>query len=211
MEILEVFKGYSLEVILISICAFLLTYLIKLPIKKATEKLDEPKRKMVNVVILFIPLVLSLIFSFVYYMAIKRIFDFLTILSCGISAYLLSLSLYAIVNRFYLVIVGLLSGKTSYNKELSSDTIKYIKDNISKLLKNLKIDEKSLNDVLSSLKNLNKQKELLIGDSVCADLKAIQEVNSQISELEKQKQDLESEITSSKDKIARYKEELYKN
>lgn len=44
-EIFNIFKDYTLEVILIGLGAFLLTYLIKWPIKKATEKLDENKRK----------------------------------------------------------------------------------------------------------------------------------------------------------------------
>ena len=128
LEIFEVFKNNKLEVILIGLGAFLLTYLIKWPIKKQTAKLAEEKRKMVNIIIIFIPLILSAVASVVFYGITTREWISWIVVDCSISAWLISLSLYAVVSRIAILIRGLRSGKVKLNSELTKDTIKYIKE-----------------------------------------------------------------------------------
>ena len=60
-------SNLSWEVALIAFIVFGLTMLIKWPIKNATSKLDENKRKAVNTVIVFIPMVLSILLNGLYY------------------------------------------------------------------------------------------------------------------------------------------------
>ncbi len=66
-EFLFALKDISLEAIIISILVFGLTMLIKWPIKKYTAKFEENKRKSINTVIIFIPLILAYILSALYF------------------------------------------------------------------------------------------------------------------------------------------------
>ena len=210
MELIDLLSSYSLEVVLIALGCFLLTEVIKLPIKKATARLDEDKRKMVNIVIMLIPLVLSCVASVLYYGIAYKTYFSMTVLSCVISSYVLSLSMYAIFSRIWLVIKGIYSGKVSYNDELTKDAISYIKGKLKELLKSLKIDEKDLASILSSFEDLSKQKELLSADKVCIDLEKIAEINSELDRLSAEKTAKEASIAQCKEKIEKYNAELYK-
>ena len=86
----------SWEVALIAFIVFGLTMLIKWPIKKATSKLEENKRKAVNTVIVFIPMILSILLNGLYYGIFKHEwFDGIVFESAG-SIYILALAIYAI-------------------------------------------------------------------------------------------------------------------
>ena len=65
-------KNISIETIVISIIVFGLTMLIKWPIKKLTQKLEENKRKAVNTVIVFTPMILCFILNILYYGIFKN-------------------------------------------------------------------------------------------------------------------------------------------
>ncbi len=208
-EIFNIFKDYTLEVILIGLGAFLLTYLIKWPIKKATEKLDENKRKAVNIVILFIPLVLSVVASILYYGLAKDTWATLMVFDSAFSSWIISLSLYAIVSRIWLVIKGIASGKIKVNSELTDEAIKYIKENIKNISKQIKVDEKSLTDIVNKIEELIKLRDLLISDTINPDKERIADVNSQISNLETEQQQLQTDIESKKNILNGYNDKLY--
>ncbi len=208
-EIFNIFKDYTLEVILIGLGAFLLTYLIKWPIKKATEKLDENKRKAVNIVILFIPLVLSVVASILYYGLAKDTWATLMVFDSAFSSWIISLSLYAIVSRIWLVIKGIASGKIKVNSELTDEAIKYIKENIKNISKQIKVDEKSLTDIVNKIEELVKLRDLLISDTINPDKERITDVNSQISNLETEQQQLQTDIESKKNILNGYNDKLY--
>lgn len=208
-EIFNIFKDYTLEVILIGLGAFLLTYLIKWPIKKATEKLDENKRKAVNIVILFIPLVLSVVASILYYGLAKDTWATLMVFDSAFSSWIISLSLYAIVSRIWLVIKGIASGKIKVNSELTDEAIKYIKENIKNISKQIKVDEKSLTDIVNKIEELVKLRDLLISDTINPDKERIADVNSQISNLETEQQQLQTDIESKKNILNGYNDKLY--
>ena len=203
-EIFNIFKDYTLEVILIGLGAFLLTYLIKWPIKKATEKLDENKRKAVNIVIIFIPLLLSVIASILYYGFAKDEWATAMVFDSAFSSWLISLSLYAIVSRIWLVIKGIASGKIKVNSELTDEAIKYIKENIKNISKQIKVDEKSLTNVVSKIEELAKLRDLLTSDTINPDMEKIADVNSQITNLETEQQKLESDIENKKNILKKY-------
>lgn len=208
-EIFNIFKDYTLEVILIGLGAFLLTYLIKWPIKKATEKLEENKRKAVNIVIIFIPLLLSIIASILYYGFAKDEWATVMVFDSAFSSWIISLSLYAIVSRIWLVIKGISSGKIEVNSELTDEAIKYIKENIKSNSKQLKVDEKSLTNIVSKIEELAKLRDLLTSDTINPDMEKIADVNSQITNLETEQQKLESDIKNKKNILNGYNDKLY--
>ena len=208
-EIFNIFKDYTLEVILIGLGAFLLTYLIKWPIKKATEKLDENKRKAVNIVIIIIPLLLSIIASILYYGFAKDEWVTAMVFDSAFSSWIISLSLYAIVSRIWLVIKGISSGKIEVNSELTDEAIKYIKENIKSISKQLKVDEKSLTNIVSKIEELAKLSDLLTSDTINPDMEKIADVNTQITSLETEQQKLESDIENKKNILNGYNDKLY--
>lgn len=208
-EIFNIFKDYTLEVILIGLGAFLLTYLIKWPIKKATEKLDENKRKAVNIVIIFIPLIISIIASILYYGIAKNVWATFMVFDSAFSSWIISLSLYAIVSRIWLVIKGIFSGKIKLNSELTKETIEYFKDKIKNISKELKVDEKSLTNIVNKIEELAKLRDLLTSDTINPDITKIAEVNTQISNLETKQKTLQDEIDSKINIINGYNDKLY--
>ena len=129
-ELLRSLKECTWQTLVIAVGAFLLTYLIKIPIKKWSSKLNEEKRRMSNSIIIFIPFVLSLIASIIYYGISKSDWFSLFVLDSAFSSWICSLSLYAIITRIWIVIKGLKSGNIKINNKLTKDTIKYIKENI---------------------------------------------------------------------------------
>lgn len=209
MEIFSIFKGYALEVCLMAIGAFILTYIIKWPIKKATAKFDEEKRKRVNFVILLIPLVLTTISSILYYGIAEHDFFSVKVVSGAISAYLLSLSLYAICSRIWLVIKGFFSGKTTAS-ELSADVEKYLKGKLNELVKENKVDQKDLDSLLKQLEELKKTKDLILSDTICVDAKKLASVNSEIETLSRGESVIRADMEERNTKIAQYKEKLNK-
>ncbi len=208
-EIFTIFKNYSLEAILIASGSFLLTYLIKIPIKKKTAQLEENKRKMVNVVILFIPLCLSFVFSVLYYGITKNQWVSLLVLDSTLSSWLISLSMYAIVSRIWLVIKGIKSGNLQINPELTKQTISYIKDTLQNLNSENKNETKKLQDIVKELSTQTELRNEIANDTVQINLDKLAEINANLSNLETQKKNAEQKIESNNQAIARYNEKLY--
>lgn len=82
----------------LAVLVWLLTYLVKRPIKKATALVkSEEKRKLYNKWILLIPFVLAVIVYYVYYGLTTKIWikvDYALILSSGFSIAVLSITIY---------------------------------------------------------------------------------------------------------------------
>lgn len=60
---LYLIDNFSLTVFLMSLGVFILTSLIKIPVKRATSAFNEAKRQGINTLIMLIPLVLSFLAS----------------------------------------------------------------------------------------------------------------------------------------------------
>ncbi len=210
-EIFNIFKNYTIEALIIGFGAFLLTYLIKIPIKKKTSSLEENKRKMVNIVIMFIPLVLSFIASMVYYGITQKQWVSLLVLDSAVSSWLISLSLYAIVSRVWLVIKGLRSGKLQLNSELTKETVNYIKDTIKTLNKENKTTEKSLASITEKLSSLTQLRDLFSQDNTSEDITKLSDLNIEINALQETEKEYNAQIEANTKKINTYTEKLYVN
>ena len=142
-------KEISVQAIVIAVLVFALTMLIKWPIKKATAKFDESKRKAVNTVIVFIPMFLSLVFSSLYLGIFKKEWFKISVLDLLTTSYVLALTIYAFYSRVVILIKGSKSSSKKKQDDLSKETIKYIKGNIKTISKTLKLDEE--NSIIISL------------------------------------------------------------
>lgn len=205
LDFLKLLNNYTLETILISIVAFLLTYILKIPVKKSSSKLTEEKRKMVNVVIIFIPLIICYISSTIYYGITQGDFISFLIIDSSLSAWLLSLSLYAIFSKIIIIIKGLLSGKIQYD-EISKTVIKTVNDNIKTISKKLKIDEKEMNNCIKKLEDLIRVKNNILKISNELNLEEVTKINSEINNLTDQKNKLYVNIENTKKIIESYKQ-----
>ena len=70
-ELLVILKDLDLKVLAMGGIVFLLTLFLKMPIKRATGKLQEDKRKAINSVIILIPIILSIILKYCQYFLIS--------------------------------------------------------------------------------------------------------------------------------------------
>lgn len=210
-EIFNIFKNYTIEALIIGFGAFLLTYLIKIPIKKKTSSLEENKRKMVNIVIMFIPLILSFIASMVYYGITQKQWISLLVLDSAVSSWLISLSLYAIVSRVWLVIKGIKSGKLQLNSELTKETVNYIKDTIKTLNKENKATEKSLATIIEKLSSLTQLRDLFSQDNTSENMTKLSDLNIEINALQETEKEYNAQIEANTKKINAYTEKLYVN
>jgi len=94
-----------------AIIVFVLTLMLKLPIKKTTIKFEETKRKAVNTTIILIPVVLSALICSVSSGLYFGEWFSEKVIQNAVSVYLLSFAIYSIFSRIKIVIVGIKSGK----------------------------------------------------------------------------------------------------
>lgn len=124
---LELLQESSLEIIVISLAVCIITMFLKLPIKRATSKLDEDKRKMANSVILVIPLLLSLVACIIFFGATSGNWFAASCFESILSVWFLSLSIYAVISRVWIIIKGIISGKIKVNPELAKNAVNFFK------------------------------------------------------------------------------------
>lgn len=192
----------SIEVIIISVMVFALTMLIKWPIKKATAKLEENKRKAVNTIIVFIPMILSALLNVLY--SGLFIGDWLSyaILETTCSSYILAIAIYAVYSRIVILIKGAKSSST--NEDFSKETLKYLKQNIKTLSKTLKIDEKNLSDIITQINRLLVIKNEISSNVLIQDISQTEQLEINLNELNKQKQELTNLVESTKTQLNHY-------
>ena len=207
-EFLLNIKDISWEVIVISILVFGLTMLIKWPIKNATSKLEENKRKAVNTVIVFIPMILSLILSALYYGIFRKEWFTSIVFDVMGSSYLLAVAIYAIYSRIVILIKGAKSTTNSETSNLSKETIAYIKKNIKTISSTLKVDEKNLTSIVNKIDSLLTLKDEILSNTSLQDIAATESIDNQINELQAQKQELESSINKSQEELEAYKNSI---
>lgn len=206
-EFLLNIREISWEVIVISVLVFGLTMLIKWPIKKATSKLEENKRKAVNTVIVFIPMILSLILSALYYGIFRKEWFTSVVFDVMGSSYLLAVAIYAIYSRIVILIKGTKS-TTNDGSDLSKETISYIKKNIKTISSTLKVDEKNLTSIVNQIDSLLTLKDEILSNTSLQDIAATESIDNQINELQAQKQELESSINKSQEELEAYKNSI---
>lgn len=208
-EFLLNIKDVSWEVIVISVLVFGLTMLIKWPIKKATSKLEENKRKAVNTVIIFIPMLLSLLLSALYYGLFHKQWFTSVVFDVMGSSYLFAVAIYAIYSRVVILIKGAKSSSTERaTSDLSKETISYIKKNIKTISSTLKVDEKKLADIVGKIENLLTLKDEITSNTTLQDIASTENIQNQINDLNFQKQKLESSIAKAQTELSAYKNSI---
>ena len=126
-EILDTIKSLSFESLCIAFVVFGLTMLVKLPIKCCTKKLVETKRKAINTTIVIIPVVLSVIISILYFGIFEATWFSVSVLETAFSAWVISLTLYAIYERVLFIVKGFLSGKSAQTSGQVEENLQFIK------------------------------------------------------------------------------------
>ncbi len=210
-EILNTIKHISLESLCIAFIVFALTMLIKWPIKRCTKKLTEEKRKAVNTVILFIPIVLSLILSILYYGIVKSLWFNLITFETAISAWIISLTIYAVYERIVILVKGIWSGKIKIDSELTKETLKFIKSNVKTLTSKIKVDEKQIKKIQENLTSLLEIKKVIESSVGNIDIAKLSETNIRIQELKNEERTLQLQIDESQKQIQNYSEQLNLN
>ena len=203
-------KEISVQAIVIAVLVFALTMLIKWPIKKATAKFDESKRKAVNTVIVFIPMFLSLVFSSLYLGIFKKEWFKISVLDLLTTSYVLALTIYAFYSRVVILIKGSKGSSSKKQDELSKETIKYIKGNIKTISKTLKLDEEKLGTILADIEKLLIVRDEVQGNLLFQDISQAEKIEKQLNALETEKQELTNEISAKKVEVESYKNTLKK-
>lgn len=147
-------QNFSLEIFLMSVIVFTLTLIIKIPIKKATSKLDESKRSAINSVIVLIPLLLAFLSSLIYFLILKREILTLDFVSCSLSVCVMAISLHLVISRITKIIRGVMSGKIK-----AKDAIQEVSDIVEEAYKNSKVNDTSQN----SLDKIKGDIDILLG------------------------------------------------
>lgn len=147
-------QNFSLEIFLMSVIVFTLTLIIKIPIKKATSKLDESKRSAINSVIVLIPLLLAFLSSLIYFLILKREILTLDFVSCSLSVCVMAISLHLVISRIKKIIRGVMSGKIR-----AEEAIQEVSDIVEDAYKNSKVNDTSQN----SLDKIKRDIDILLG------------------------------------------------
>ena len=205
-EFLLNLKEISIESIIIAGIVFALTMLIKWPIKKATSKLQENKRKAVNTVIVFIPIVLSFALSVLYYGIFLKQWFSTEMLDTMTSSYFLALLVYAIFSRIVVLIKGV-GGKTA-DENFSKETISYIKQNIKTISKTLKTDETKLAKIVSQIENLVSIRNEICNNSLIQDIAGTEKLDNDLHCLSAQQTQLTADIEKNQLELQNLKQSL---
>lgn len=208
-NILNTIENLTLEILIISLVVFGLTMLIKYPIKKATSKISEDKRKAINSVIILIPIVLSFVISIIYFGITKKEWLAISTIETAISSCILAFSIYAVYQRIVILIKGVASGKIEINSELTKETINFLKDNLKNLATKLKTDEKKLSKITEQISSLVEIKTILESTSAELNISKLAETNVQIQSLTNEEEKLKQEIITSQQQIQNYENKLY--
>lgn len=205
-EFLLNIKEISIQVIVISIFVFALTMLIKWPIKKATAKLNENKRKAVNTVIVFIPMFLSFIFSFLYYGLFEKVWFNVIIYDTMVSSYLIAVAIYAIYTRIVILIKGIKnSDDTTPEEDFSKETISFVKQNAKTISEALKIDQKNLETTITEIERLLSIRNEITNNNLFQNIAFTEKLDNQLSELLTKKEQLTYSISEKQAEIDNYK------
>lgn len=177
----------SLEVFVGALIVFLLTMLVKLPIKKATAKFDENKRKAINTVIVFIPLILSVVLCVGYYLVLGKKLYFESIITNGLSVYVLSLSIYAIFARLWVIIKSVISGKKSINSTEIKAEIDEVKNSVTNLSSKFDFNLTGIDEIVKKIDILKNLKKSMTVDENGLSLVTFEDIDSEIEYLEAEK------------------------
>jgi len=202
-------KNMSIEVIIIAFFIFGLTMLIKYPIKKATSKLKENKRKALNTFIVFIPMILSFILCSLYYGLLLNEWFSLAVFNDMCSTYLLSVAIYAVFCRILIIFNGIRNNeKNTKTLNVSEGTMTFIKKNIENFSNILKVDKEKIEKIINEIDKLLKIKNELTSDSYLQKLVATEKIDIKIRELTNEKIELENSINKAQEELSAFQKSI---
>ncbi len=190
---LYLINNFSLEIFLMSLAIFGATMLIKIPIKRATSKLDEAKRQGINTLIMLIPLVLAFIACLVYFWIVNRPILSLDYVSCSLSTCIMSITIYLIYARIAIVVKGIISGKTKVSAEDVQNAVTDITEAIENKQENpseTQTTKEKLNEIKDKINTLINFKQKLENDGGVQNITALTETNNEIKHLENEQAQL---------------------
>ena len=194
-NVISVISEFSYESLIIAFLVFILTMIIKYPIKKATNKMNETKRKAINSIFILIPLIMSFLISILYYRFIQSIWISITNIKVVFSSWLLSLSIYNIYERIKLIIINIFSGKQDL------DYIEKNNNEIKNLLNKLHKDQQKLNQIEKHILDLTNKQDNVSCKQKNIDIQTIFNSNIEIANLTNEKKQLKNEINNIKNEI----------
>lgn len=210
-DLLYFFKNINFDFLVLSLIVFSLTMIIKWPIKKATSKLKDNKRKALNSIIVFIPVILSFISCTLFFGLTTDVWFNVEIVESTLSVWLIALTIYSIYSRLALVIKGVFSGKVKVNQQLASDILTYLKNNIKDLNKDLKNNEKKLKAINKKTNEIITLKNVMENSEESYDLAYITKINQDLNVLNTQESLVSNNINNIKNQITSFKNKLYIN
>ena len=209
-EILFNMQNITLEIALMSMIVFGLTMLIKIPIKRATAKLEEAKRKSYNTLIILIPLVLSILACFICY-GINGDANWVNLaLKNSMTVYIFATFIYAVYQRIVIVIRGINTKGTKINSSLPQDVVKYLKQNIKLINHTIKDEEKGLLNLSKQLKYLQDAKMKVENNPTLQSITPLNELDESVAKLKREQDERTNAILDVKNTLKKYEEELHK-
>ena len=184
-------KNLSIQIIVLSLIVYVLTYALKLPIKRMTQKFEENTRKAVNTVIVLIPIVLSIVSSLVYYGVFKSVWLSSEIFELAGSVYVVATCIHAIISRISVLFNAIKNGMLT--KSEVQETLKNIKQDIKAMNKALEKDNKESCEINVQIKMLLEKKKLLCENDKIQEIAQIERIDNQIEELRKMQENIEND------------------
>lgn len=209
-EILFNIQNITLEIALMSLIVFGLTMLIKIPIKRATSKLEEAKRKSYNTLIILIPIVLSILACFIYYGIDGKSNWTDLALRNSMTVYIFATFIYAVYQRIVIVIRGMKTKDTKTNSTLPQDVVKYLKQNIKLINHTIKDEEKGLLNLSKQLKYLQDAKMKVENNPTLQSITPLNELDESVAKLKREQDERTNAILDVKNTLKKYEEELHK-
>lgn len=146
----------------------------------------ENKRKAVNTVIVFIPMLISLICSMIYYVFIsKDTFLFDDIMQTSTNSYVISFSLYVIYERVLYVIKAVISGKTQIADDEIIETVTVTAEVVNEITKRIKSDSKKQVKIEKEIIGLENE-VVRLQSTEAQDLSKLADANIKIQQLKNQ-------------------------
>lgn len=186
-ELLNLISEFSLETIIIASIIFVLTMIVKLPIKIITNKTNEAKRKAINSVFILIPLIFSFLITTLYYGINESVWFSINHIRVILTSWLLSLSIYNIFERGKFIVINFFNNYDE--KELVEET----ESEIKKLINKLNEDKQKLKQIDKHISELTNNKS--------SNLSTIFKSNIEIANLNDEKEQLKTEIDIIKNEI----------
>lgn len=202
LDLINSITNITKESLILSFVVFVLTMLIKKPLKTITSKLNEDKRKAINTIILLIPLCISFILSLIGKVIFKNLWQ-INIAETATTSWILSLTIYGIVERILIIVKGIKCNEIDFCEE-GKELISEVKNIVKKLKSSLKTQNQELKKISKLKIPLEKTKEILETTVGTLDLAKLSKTNIEIQSLTYKENKIQEKINEILSQIESY-------